>query len=145
MMMTRSYMLAAIVGVALLGGCQAGATGGMAQKGEIRADGPVAVLHVSGLSCPLCAHNIHQQMMAIPGVLGVRVDLGKGEVIVSLSEKGAPDGKTLGKAIEESGFGMLGVESIGAASGKLCQTCACGTCSCTVAIARCGLDCSCRS
>ena len=144
-MMTQKRLLAGLIGIVLLGGCQSGGREGLAQKGEILADGPVAVLRVSGLSCPLCAHNIHQQMMAIPGVRGVRVDLGKGEVIVGLANKGAPDGKTLGNAVEQSGFGMLGIESIGAASSKICESCACGTCSCTVAIARCGLDCSCRS
>ncbi|OWY72910.1 hypothetical protein B7486_00785 [cyanobacterium TDX16] len=144
-MMTHKRFLAGLIGMAILGGCQSGGREGLAQKGEILADGPVAVLRVSGLSCPLCAHNIHQQMMAIPGVRGVRVDLGKGEVIVGLANKGAPDGKTLGNAVEQSGFGMLGVESIGAASSNICESCACGTCSCTVAIARCGLDCSCRS
>lgn len=144
-MMTQKRLLAGLIGIVLLGGCQSGGREGLAQKGEIHADGPVAVLRVSGLSCPLCAHNIHQQMMAIPGVRGVRVDLGKGEVIVGLANKGAPDGKTLGNAVEQSGFGMLGVESIGAASSSICESCACGTCSCTVAIARCGLDCSCRS
>jgi copper chaperone CopZ len=144
-MLTRICFSVVLCAVGLLVGCQAGGREGVAQKGEIHADGPVAVLRVSGLSCPLCAHNIHQQMMAIPGVRGVRVDLGKGEVIVSLANKGAPDGKTLGSAIEQSGFGMLGVESIGAASSEICDKCACGTCSCTVALTRCGLDCSCRS
>ena len=144
-MMTRLHKLTALVALALLGGCQAGGTEGMAQKGRIHADGPVAVLRVSWLSCALCAHNIHQQMMDIPGVKGVRVDLGQGEVIVALAEKNAPDGKTLGNAIEESGFGLLGVESIGAASSEICAGCVCETCSCVVALARCAQDCSCRS
>lgn len=142
---TAGLLLVAALVLCPLAGCQSDQREGLAEAGELAADGPVAVMRVSGLSCPLCAHNIHQQLMDVPGVRGVRVDLGKGEVLVSLAESDAPSRETLGAAIEESGFGLLEFVAVGGASRTTCASCTCKICSCAVAKVRCGSGCSCRS
>lgn len=107
------------------------------------ADAPAATLRVNGLSCPLCAHNIDQQLMRVPGVRAVFVNLGKGEVTVAMSETGAPSRDQLSRAIAASGFSLVNIEMDTSASTRLCKTCNCVNCSCVIATQRCDAGCLC--
>lgn len=107
------------------------------------ADAPAATLRVNGLSCPLCAHNIDQQLMRVPGVRAVFVDLGKGEVTVAVSETNAPSREQFVRAVAASGFSLVDIKMDTSASSKLCTACTCVNCSCVIASQRCESSCLC--
>ncbi len=73
--------------------------------------GMVATMYVKGMSCPLCANNIDQQLMRVPGVEHVSVNLGSGEVRAMLDPKRPPTRDQLANAIENSGFTLDRIES----------------------------------
>ncbi len=73
--------------------------------------GDSATIHVTGLSCPLCAHNIDQQLRQVPGVKSAHVDLGKGEVHVSLAEFPKPSSADLAAAVDRAGFTVVKIET----------------------------------
>jgi copper chaperone CopZ len=66
--------------------------------------GTSATLVVHGMSCPLCAHNVDQQLLAVPGVVGVRLDMGTGEASITLDGSGRTTREMLAAAIDRSGF-----------------------------------------
>lgn len=70
-----------------------------------------ATLSVRGMSCPLCANNVDQQLMAIPGVQAVRVHMGTGDVAVDLSGNPPVSKKQLADAVYKSGFTLEGVKT----------------------------------
>lgn len=63
-----------------------------------------ATLYVQGLSCPACATNVDHQLMDVPGVRLVRVNLGDGTVALSLGGGQRPSRAALSRAIHDSGF-----------------------------------------
>lgn len=73
-------------------------------------DGDAVTLVVSGLSCPLCASNVDQQLLRLPGVQGVSVDLAAGRIGVSLQEP-RPSPAELTRAIDQSGFTLERIET----------------------------------
>lgn len=76
----------------------------------IEADG--ATLVVKGLSCPLCATNVDKQLLAVPGVSGVDVDLGSGEVKLAFSALGQhPSRADLRRAIVDSGYTLVEIRT----------------------------------
>ena len=66
--------------------------------------GTSATLYVKGMSCPLCANNIDKQLMKVPGVKHVSVDLGSGAVQAKFGPGKPPSERQLAQAIERSGF-----------------------------------------
>lgn len=71
--------------------------------------GDSATLTVQGLSCPLCASNVDKQLLKVPGVQDVSVDLGAGLVKVRFDPATAPSEAVLRKAVEDSGYTLAGV------------------------------------
>lgn len=69
-----------------------------------------ATLYVKGMSCPLCANNIDKQLMRVPGVQRVTVDLGSGEVQARLAPGSRPTRDQLAQAIAQSGFTLDRIE-----------------------------------
>jgi copper chaperone CopZ len=63
-----------------------------------------ATLIVRGMSCPKCANNIDRQLMDVPGVRDVRIDMGRGEVKVQFASSAHPSPAELASAIERTGF-----------------------------------------
>lgn len=70
-----------------------------------------ALLHVRGLSCPLCASNIDVQLKRIDGVENVAVDLGNGTVDLSMKGEPRPSPKALADVIDRAGFTLVKVEA----------------------------------
>jgi copper chaperone CopZ len=75
-------------------------------------EGTSATLHVVGLSCPLCAHNIDKQLVRVPGVTGADVNLGDGTVSLTLVDDPAarPSRARLKKAVDDAGFQMQSID-----------------------------------
>lgn len=68
------------------------------------------VLWVNGLGCPQCASNIDLQLARLPGVKGVRVDLGGGKVDVGLSGDSRPSPHDFAEAVTDAGFTLVKIE-----------------------------------
>jgi len=73
-------------------------------------DGPGVTLWVKGMSCPLCASNVEKQLMRVPGVTRVRIDLGSGAVRAALRTGTTPSEAELRAAVNASGFTLERIE-----------------------------------
>lgn len=74
--------------------------------------GDRATLLVYGMSCPLCATNVDQQLLTLPGVSTVNVDLSNGWVTVLLKDGAArPSKRDLARAIVESGMTIVDIQA----------------------------------
>ncbi len=71
-------------------------------------DADAATLVVYGMSCPQCATNVRLQLLAVPGVRDVSLDLGNGEVKLSLLPRVVRRSQ-LRAAIEDSGFTLKSI------------------------------------
>lgn len=109
----RTAVLAAgWAAVTALGGC-AGGAGSVATEPDaavaVPIEGTSATLVVHGMSCPLCANNVDKQLLDIPGVQTVNVDMGTGEVAVTFSSKARVTKAQLADAVYKSGFTLAEV------------------------------------
>jgi len=68
--------------------------------------GPI-VMYMNGLSCPLCATNIDQQVEQLPGVSDVKVDLSTGKVKASLTGPSTPSPRQLANAADAAGVTLI--------------------------------------
>jgi len=105
----KALLSAGAIGVLVLtSGCQSGAVAGRdAATQSAPRDGITgfsATLVVYGMSCPLCASNVGQQLQAVPGVTGVHIDMSTGETKLTLDGSGRTTRRMLADAIKRSGF-----------------------------------------
>jgi copper chaperone len=117
----RTTIAALSIGLALLAtGCQSGPPQSSRSGAETAPAGnaldvtsttPIdaskAVLTVHGLGCPLCAHNVDEQLTAVKGVKDVEVDLGTGNITVGLADASRPTPAQLAAAVDRSGFTLV--------------------------------------
>ncbi len=96
-----------------LTGCASGPTSQMdtASITDTAIAGTSTTLVVHGMSCPLCANNVDKQLLAVRGVTSVDVDMGTGEVVVSLDPKAGVTTSQLAKAVSDSGFTLAEVRN----------------------------------
>jgi copper chaperone CopZ len=71
----------------------------------------IATLVVHGMGCPQCSTNVDKQLMAVPGVQKVQINLGTGEVDVRLVANQQPTGNQLAAAIKKSGYTLVRIET----------------------------------
>ncbi len=76
----------------------------------ISADAEYVVLHVSGLSCPLCATNLEKELHSQPAVSTVNVNLETGEVRVGLDGAFRPSRSDFKRIVVNSGFTLRGID-----------------------------------
>ena len=69
-----------------------------------------AVMTVHGMACPQCAYNVDLQLLKVPGVQGVKVDMKDGKVIAELSAQNPPTRDQLAQAIENTGFTLVDIQ-----------------------------------
>lgn len=108
-----SLALPAILSIALLSGCAGTSKPGPAAMADaaVPINGSSATLVVHGMSCPLCANNVDKQLLTVPGVMSVNVDMGSGEVKVAFAPKARVTKAQLAKAIDSSGFTLVEVRT----------------------------------
>ena len=70
----------------------------------------VVTLTVHGLGCPLCAGNIDKQLMRVPGIENVKVNLNDGTAIMRVDPSAGLTRSQLAKAIYESGFTLIKID-----------------------------------
>jgi copper chaperone CopZ len=95
-------------------GCQKSETvnaGGGADLGAVSSDqADTAVMWVRGMGCPQCSYNVDLQLMKVPGVEKVKVDMGTGRVFAQLSPSHPPTSEQLSQAIKETGFTLVRID-----------------------------------
>lgn len=95
-----------------LAGCAGGrATGSQSGGSELAEvlNSPTATLVVHGMSCPLCANNVDKQLLDVPGVSDVSVDMGTGEAKVWFKPGARVTRQRLADAVDKSGFTLAEV------------------------------------
>ncbi len=114
--MRRLFTLPAAVGIAsVLSGCAGSPTGPSAAVDAVPAPATqidyatwgyrIVHIEVSGLSCPLCAHNLNKQFTRFPSVVRTDLDLGAGLAIVQLKPDGPmPTDEQFIAAVHDAGF-----------------------------------------
>jgi copper chaperone len=116
-MRTVTFTLASFTLIAALvfsSGCATGSSNrvdrsSLDDAGPITADTVTLVVH--GMGCPLCANNVDKQLLAVPGVSDVRIDLGDGTVLVTLDEHNRPTRSQLARAVDDSGFTLVSIQA----------------------------------
>ena len=105
----------------ILGGCQSGgaietsttaapASASQSESDLLPPDTKRVVLHVEGLSCPLCATNIEKELNELPSAGKVTVDLATGRVVVPLEGGLLPTRSQLRRLVVDSGFSLRSIE-----------------------------------
>jgi copper chaperone CopZ len=93
-------------------GCQSASSGAASPSASPPGAGSAArtaTLKVKGISCPLCATNVKQQLAKVNGVTDVKIDLGSGEVLVGLVDGATPTRAQFAAAVDASGFTLQDV------------------------------------
>ena len=62
------------------------------------------------MGCPQCANNVDTQLLKVPGVEDVSIDMGSGRVLARLSAVSPPTRDQLATAINNTGFTMVSIE-----------------------------------
>jgi copper chaperone CopZ len=97
-------LLSAVAGLVLLSlaGC---VTTASRSGAEATPDGPPDIqVYAQGLSCPLCAHNLDEQLRKLSGLRDVRIDLGAGRADLWFESDVRPDDAAIARAVDDSGF-----------------------------------------
>ena len=69
-------------------------------------------LLVHGMGCPLCANNVDKQLLKLPNVQQVNVDLGSGQVKLTMAPGSPPPPQPqLAKAVAHSGYTLVKVQT----------------------------------
>lgn len=109
----HTSLLSALTLISLIAiGCettQVAQTQGDQRAEETPIESSSATLVVHGMGCPLCANNVDKQLLDVPGVTGVDIDLGSGTVNVQLAETNRPTQAQLAQAVEDSGFTLVSI------------------------------------
>jgi copper chaperone CopZ len=67
------------------------------------------VFQVSGMTCDHCVAAVTEEVSAVPGVLGIAVDLVPGGVsVVAVSAEGPIDVEAVRAAVDEAGYELVG-------------------------------------
>lgn len=69
------------------------------------------VLLVHGLSCPLCASNLYDELNAIPGVENSWGDLDTGRIHVEVSPQQTVTERQLDQAVRDAGFTLKSIST----------------------------------
>jgi mercuric ion binding protein len=65
---------------------------------------------VRGVACPQCAYNVDLQLLKVPGVEKVKVEMNTGRVFATLSPTNPPTRDQLAQAIQDTGFTLVRVD-----------------------------------
>ncbi len=68
------------------------------------AQGTVIVAQANGMSCPFCAYGVRKELLTVPGVKSVSVNLAKSQATVTLSPGAKVTDEQIRHAIREAGF-----------------------------------------
>lgn len=106
------YLLIGLMsaGIASLAGCQSSSPARENHTSATAVDAHTAVFTVHGMGCPQCANNVDSQLMKVPGVESVSIDMGSGRVLAKLTPSNHPTRDQLAKAIDQTGFTLVKID-----------------------------------
>ena len=81
-----------------------------APAASAQAKGEFVTAHVNGLVCDIFAQSLHKVFKKEAAVKGIHVDLGKGEVHISMNSGQTLDDATIEKLIRNSGYALTGID-----------------------------------
>ena len=96
-----------------LAGCQKSHSMSSSQEpalGEASTVAHTATLWVKGMACPQCAYNVDLQLLKVPGVESVKVEMNSGRVLATLSPTSPPTSEQLAEAIKNTGFTLVRID-----------------------------------
>ena len=82
--------------------CMAMSSGAKLEAAPDGAD--IAVITAGGMGCPLCASSAEKQLERIDGVKDIVIDLGTGELLVTVDPASRPSAEQLARAVTDGGF-----------------------------------------
>jgi copper chaperone CopZ len=65
------------------------------------------ILHVNGMSCPLCVTSVDKGLERIPGISDIKTDLAAGTVSFNADGAMRPTEADLAKVVRDSGFTLM--------------------------------------
>lgn len=80
----------------------------LASPGAVAENRIVLVAH--GMACPKCVTNADLQLMKLPGVASVRIDMQHGILDMTLDGSARPSRAEIAKAIDDAGLTLVSVE-----------------------------------
>ncbi|MCG8612545.1 MAG: cation transporter [Pseudomonadales bacterium] len=83
---------------------------------SVWAQGPIYQVGVDGLACPFCAYGIEKQLQKLDGVQSVEVDVGKGNVVVTMKDDRQLRREQVEQAVKKAGFSLRSFDRIQEAS-----------------------------
>lgn len=95
---------ALLLSVSVLAGCAASGPSASPSNTALTAESADAVIEVSGMSCPQCAHGIVLLMDSYEEIQNKQVDLGRGIVLVTFAPGKSLSAEQLQKLIQDAGF-----------------------------------------
>lgn len=95
---------ALFLGVAVLAGCTTSGPSTSATNSTLTEESADALVEVSGMSCPQCAHSIVLLMDSYEEIQDKQVDLGRGVVRVKFAPGKSLSAEQLQKLIQDAGF-----------------------------------------
>lgn len=106
--------LGLLVGLGLLlGGCGSQAReadgSGIVAGEDDRLSSESVVLTIHGMSCPLCATNVDNSLLDVPGVKSVQLDMSTGEATLMIDPQAGVTRRQLAEAVDRSGFTLVGI------------------------------------
>ena len=78
----------------------------MIATSSVWAQSPSYQVGVDGLSCPFCVYGIEKQINKLAGVKQVKVDIGKGQVVIIMDDDRTLEKAEVEVAVKKSGFSM---------------------------------------
>lgn len=69
-------------------------------------------LEVKGLACPFCSYGIEKKLNGLEGVEAVEVDIGKGRVVVTATDRATLSEEQFRRAVKDAGFTLEGFEKL---------------------------------
>ena len=105
----RIFALTMLLSIVLIGGCQSTQTI-ESNRDSASLEPNTATMWVHGMGCPQCAYNVDLQLLKVPGVEDVKVDMSSGKVTAKLSPDNPPTREQLARAIDQTGFTLKKIE-----------------------------------
>lgn len=79
-------------------------------EGEPLWDYSAAILHVRGMSCPLCSNNLDGRLTRLESIDRVHINLQTGAVTAYFNPTTAPTRSQIERAVKDAGFTLRGME-----------------------------------
>ncbi len=76
------------------------------------AQGLVYQVGVDGLACPFCAYGVEKQLQKLDGVQSVKVDIAKGNVVVTMKDNQRLQRKHAEQAVKKAGFSLRSFDRV---------------------------------